>query len=264
VTSAPDSWQRVVLPHEHGGWAFLAEPIVLGFAVAPSESAPFLAVAAIAGFLARQPLVLALSDRRRGHRYPRTVTAERAFVLLALAGALSLALALLFAHGQFLAALGLAAPFAAAALALDLVRRSRALAAELAGALAMGGTAAAIAMAAGWSLPSALGLWGAWAARAVSSIAYVRSRLRLERGEPAHQAWALAAQALAMLWIGALIVAGLAPRLAGLARILLAFRAAHGLSPSRIPMKTWQLGVSEIVFGLITVAAIAVGMAKGW
>ena len=264
MTSAPDSWRRVVVPHEHGGWAFLAEPIVLGFAVAPSASAPWIALAAIAAFLARQPLVLALSDRRRGHRYPRTVTAERAFVLLALAGALALALALLFAHGPLLAAVGLAVPLAAAALGLDLSRRSRELAAELAGALAMGGTAAAMAMAAGWNLTSALGLWGAWAARAVSSIAYVRARLRLERGEPAHEIWVILLHALTMIWIGALILAGLAPRLAGLAMILLAFRAAHGLSPSRIPMKTWQLGVSEIVLGLITVAAIAVGMAKGW
>jgi hypothetical protein len=29
-------------------------------------------------------------------------------------------------------------------------------------------------------------------------------------------------------------------------------------------MKTWQLGLTEIAFGLITVMAIAVGMKQGW
>jgi YwiC-like protein len=253
-----------VLPHEHGGWAFLAEPIVLGFAVAPSAAAPFIALAAIAAFLARQPLVLALADRRRGTRYPRTIAAERAFVILALAGVTSLAIAVFLADGPMLAAVGLAVPLGAIALALDLARKSRALAGELCGAVAMGATVAILATAAGWSLVPALGLWGAWAARAISSVAYVRSRLRLDRGEPAHEGWVYAAQALALVWIGALVMAGLAPRLAVAAMILLAFRAAHGLSSSRVPMTTWQLGITEIGVGLITVFAIAVGMARGW
>jgi hypothetical protein len=155
---------------------------------------------------------------------------------------------------------GLAAPLGALALAFDLSRRSRALAAELSGALAIGATAAAIALAGMWSLAPALGLWGVMAARSASSIAYVRARLRLERGEPAHRAAALAAQMVAVLAVTALAVARLAPWLAVAAFGVLGLRAALGLSPWRIRMKTWQLGLTEIGFGALVVAAVVGGM----
>jgi hypothetical protein len=263
VAESPESWRRVVIPHEHGGWAFLAEPLVLGNLVAFSGSGLLIAVAATAAFLARQPLVLWVSDRRRGRRYPRTVVAERAFTVLMMAAAAALAGAVVLARGPLLFAVTRAAPLAAAALAFDLSRRSRALAAELMGSLALAGSAAAIALAGGWEVAPALGLWGVLAARGVSSIAYVRARLRLERGEPAPIALALTAQALAVAGIAALAQAGPAPRLAVAALVLLALRAAVGLSPWRVRMTTMQLGISEIVFGALTIAATAVGLLWG-
>ena len=65
-------WRPVALPAEHGGWGFLAEPVVLGLVLAPSAAGLCLALAALAAFLARHPLRLALIDRRKGVRYPRT------------------------------------------------------------------------------------------------------------------------------------------------------------------------------------------------
>ena len=257
---APHAWRRVVMPHEHGGWSFLAEPLALGNLVAPSPAGTLIALAALAAFLARQPLVLAISDRRRGHRYARTVTAERAFALLALIAAASLAGAVALGRGRLLVAVGLAAPLAALALAFDLSRRSRALAAELSGAMAIGSTVAAIALSGTWRLAPALGLWGVLAARSVSSIAYVRARLRLERGEPDHRAVVLATQIAAVLAVTALAVAHLAPWLSVAAFGVLGLRAALGLSPWRIPLQTWQLGLTEIGFGALTVAAVIVGI----
>jgi len=248
------------MPHEHGGWSFLLEPLVLGNLAAPSLAGTLISVAALAAFLARQPLVLAVSDRRRGHRYPRTETAERAFAVLAVIAAAALAGAVVLGRGRLLVAVGLAAPLGALALGFDLSRRSRALAAELSGALAIGATAAAIALAGAWMPAPALGLWGVMAARSSSSIAYVRARLRLERGEPAHIVAALAAQLVAVLAVAAMAAARLAPWLAVAAFGVLGLRAALGLSPWRIPMKTWQLGLAEIGFGLIVVAAVVVGI----
>jgi hypothetical protein len=45
--------------------------------------------------------------------------------------------------------------------------------------------------------------------------------------------------------------------------VLLAARAVHGLSPLRPRWRAVQLGVSEVVFGLATVLAVAVGLRLG-
>ena len=109
------TWRRVVLPTEHGGWAFLAEPMLLGLLLAPSWSGALLATAALAAFLSRQPLRTVLLDRRRGKRHPRTGVAERALAVGALVAAGAIAGAVLRAEGPFLPALGLALPLAATA-----------------------------------------------------------------------------------------------------------------------------------------------------
>jgi hypothetical protein len=259
----PASWRRVVMPAEHGGWAFLGEPILLGLLVAPTWAGVLVALAAIAGFLARQPLKLFLGDRRRGRHYPRTAAAERAFAAVAVAGALALAGALLLARGAVLVPLGLAAPIAALALAADLSQRSRELAAEIAGALALAAVAAAIPLAAGHALAPALGLWGMLAARVATSVPFVRARLRLDRGQPAPVAAALAAQAAGLVAVGGLVRSGVlgGPALAAMA--VLALRAAFGLSPWRPRMSIPRFGVTEVVFGLIVVALTGVGAHLG-
>jgi len=55
----------------------LGAPILLGLWVAPSVAGAWLSLAALAAFLTRQPLKLALGDRRRGKRFPRTIWADR-------------------------------------------------------------------------------------------------------------------------------------------------------------------------------------------
>ncbi len=251
----------MLVPAEHGGWAFLAEPIVLGLLVACSTAGLLLAAAAVSAFLARQPLRLFLSDRRRSRRYARTVVAERAFAACAVTGALALAGAVLLARGPALLALGLAAPLAASALALDLARRSRELAAELAAALALAAVAPAIALAGGRAVGPALGLWLILAARIVPSVLYVRARLRMERGEPAAIAPALVAHAVALAGALSLASRGLMPWLGAGAIALLGLRAVYGLSRLRPWLTTRQLGVSEVVFGALAVLAIAAGVA---
>src|SRR4051794_26497589 len=89
------SLQRVLIPSEHGGWGFLFEPILLGLLVAPSWVGLALALAAVSAFLVRHPLKLALADRRRGKRYPRTVVAEKLALGLGILAALLLTAALL-------------------------------------------------------------------------------------------------------------------------------------------------------------------------
>ncbi len=260
---ARNLWRHVAVPAEHGSWEFLAEPILLGLLVAPSAAGALVAVAALAVFLARRPLQIAVTDRRRGKRYPRTPLAERLLAACALASALAFAGALLLARRPFLLPVGLATPVAAVAVAFDLAQRPRALAPEIAGTLALAAASSAIALAGGWSTAPALALWAIVAARTLPSILYVRARLRLGRSAPADVTGALVAHAGAIALAAALAWLRLAPWLAAAAMAVLALRAAWGLSPWRAAMKTWQLGLTEIGFGLATVLAVAAGVAWG-
>jgi len=254
-------WRRVVLPPEHGGWSFLAEPIALGLAVEPSMSGGLIALSAMAAFLARQPLKQAVADRRHGRRYTRTGQAERALAVLALGSASALAGGVLLARGPALVAIGLAAPLATAALAFDLARRGRALAAEMMAPLALGAVAAAIALAGGWAPAPALGLWGIMAARGAPTVLYVRARLRLDRGEPAALVGVISAHVAAVAAVAWLVAGGVAPGLAIAGSAILCVRAVHGLSPWRPRLRPAWLGVTETVFGAINVIATAVGAA---
>jgi len=253
------SLRRIVLPAEHGGWAFLGEPILLGLAIAPSPAGLMVALAVFAGFLARQPLKWWLGDVRRGRHYPRTALARRAFAVLAVAAAGALAAAVLLARGPVLFAVALATPLAATALAFDLSLRGREAAAELVAPLALAAVAPAIALAAGWDRPAAFGLWGVLAARVVPSIVYVRARLRLDRGEPAGIVTALALHVAGVGAVALLAAAGLAPWLSVGAMAVLLARAAWQLSPGRPRLSIPMFGVTEVLSGLLVVLATALG-----
>jgi len=252
-------WRQVALPNEHGAWAFLAEPVALGLLVAGSITGLLLALAATAGFLARRPLLLMVADRREGRRHPRTSAAEGMLALCTTAGATALVAALLRAPRPVLLTLLPAAPAALLAIRLDLDRRSRQLTTELAGALSLSLVAPAILLAGGRSTGAALGLWAVLAVRIVTSIFYVRARLRLERGVPAGVATALAVHGGGLLLTLGLAALGLAPRLAAGAVLLLGLRAVHGLSARRWRTSVRMIGVGEVLFGGVTILALAAG-----
>ena len=249
----------VVLPTEHGSWSFLAEPVLLGMLVAFSWPGVLVAAGAVAAFLARQPLRLWAGDLRRGRTYPRTSLAGAAFAIFGTASVAALATAWWMTNGSFWPALAGAAPLAAVAMWFDIGKRSREMVAELAGAVALGALASAIALAGGMRLEMAMMLWAVLALRTVPTILFVRARLRLERGQRARLGPPLVAHVVAVAAITVIVYGGFAPRFATWAMVLLALRAALGLSPLRPRWKTWQLGVSEVAFGLVTVACVAWG-----
>jgi hypothetical protein len=205
-----------------------------------------------------------MGDRSRGRRYPRTVAAERAFAVLMCFAVAALAAAFTFARGNMLPALGPAVPFAVLALALEWTGHPRAWPAELAAPLALGAVPAAMALAQGWPVPAALGLWGALATRIVPTVPYIRARVRLDRGERTTLVWPLMLQLAGILWAAWLARQHVAPRLVIVAAVLLALRAAYGLSPWRPRSRVMVLGLTEVAFGLATVALIAMGVVRDW
>lgn len=254
-------WRSVALPVEHGAWGFLLEPALLGLLVAASWAGVALVLAALAALLLQTPLSLALTDARRGKRYPRTSLAWRFAAaygtLLVAAGSAALVLA---GTAAILLPVAIAAPLAGLQLWLDARGRARELLPEAAGAVAMGSLAASVALAGGWSLLPALGLWGLLALRAVPAIVYVRGRLRLERGQ------AFDRRPSALLHLAAVAIVSVAAALgavswvAALPYAVLTARAARGLAPDRAPVTAKVVGFREIGFGVMTAVLVAVGV----
>jgi hypothetical protein len=256
-------WKAVALPVEHGGWSFLLEPVILGFALVPSRAGACLAMAALAAFLTRHPLRLLAIDYRKHVRYPRTALAER-FVLGygALAGVFVTA-ALGLTATTFIPAVAAAAPFALIALALDLTGRGREAIAELSGSVALGASACAIILAGGGSPEVAWIVWLLQSLRAVTAILYVRARLRHERAGDASVGSVAAAHGAALALVVGLAWAGLTPRLAVVAFLLLLARAANGLLRPATGIRPQMVGVQEVVFGIATLVLLVTGFRLG-
>lgn len=261
MTAAPAVKLRsVALPAEHGGWGFVLEPILLGLLVAPSLAGLLLGIGIFGMFMARHPLKLVAADRKRGRRFARTGMAER-FVLiyggLAVFGVISSALV---GGLAVLLPLVLASPLMLVTLYYDFTNRSRDLLPELAGPVGLAAVSSSIALAGGWTFGPALALWLIQAARALPSVLYVRARLKLEHGKGANRALPVIAQAVGLLLVLGVVLAGVAPLLAVAALAVLLARAWVGLY-RRVPKPAKVIGIREMIFGFGTALLAALGYA---
>lgn len=250
--------RSVALPAEHGGWGFITEPLILGLLLAASGSGLSLAVAFMALFLLHQPLKISIKDRLKGRITERTQLAQR-FVLIYGGVALIFGvLALLMAQDyRFLLPLALGTPLVIIQNIYDARNQSRNLVAEMSGALALATTAPALLLLGDWALLDAFMVWLILASRTVTSIDYVRSKLRLERDKPA-QIWLTYALHLgAVVMFGLLALGDLVPVAALLAMILLLIRALLTLRKEAVKPKV--VGFRELGLGLVTVILVALG-----
>ncbi|MGQ9548594.1 MAG: YwiC-like family protein [Roseiflexus sp.] len=264
ATTGPVRLRLIALPVEHGGWGFLGAPVVLGLWVAPSIAGVWLGLAALGAFLVRQPLKLALGDRQRGKRYPRTVWAERFVALYGVVALITFVIAWLTTAHPFWFPLLLAAPFAIVQLRYDLLKQSRSPLAEICGANALGALAPAIALCGGWRMIPALLLWFLLALKATSAIIYVRARIRLARGISAARVPVYLTHAVALALVVGLAAVDLVPWLSGAAFGVLLLRAVLGLLPRSLETPTPVVGVQDLGMSLLTVTCIAVGFLMGW
>jgi hypothetical protein len=257
VTARKVNLRSIALPAEHGGWGFLIEPMLLGLLVAPTWQSVVLCVSMFGFFLVHQPVKLAVKDHQKGRRIERTLYAERFAIGYALVGILALLVVVFNSDLVFLVPLTAALPLVVVQLYYDAQNRSRATTSEIAGAIALGSTATAIALIGGMDMLPALILWVLLAARVVPAIIYVRARLRLEKGKAWEALPVWASHAAAFGLIIALVVAGLTTWWAVLAIAILTFRALKGISKYRQPVKPSQVGFSEMGLGFLTAVLYA-------
>ncbi|GAB4521976.1 MAG: hypothetical protein OHK0046_33970 [Anaerolineae bacterium] len=250
----------MALPAEHGAWGFLLEPIALGLLLAFSPSAILLSLAMLAAFLVHQPLKITLKDLAKQRFTPRTAIAMR-FALLYGGTALICLVPVILVNGTaFLLPLLLASPLIFVQQRHDVRNQSRTLAAEMSGSLALGATAAALVMLSDWAWAASLLLWGILALRTITSILYVRGKLRLERDKPVQWRGIVAAHALALVLAAAWVVANVVPLSVLLGVLLLTMRAIHGLQARR-NVKAARVGVGEMLIGLLYIVLVALGYA---
>lgn len=249
--------RTVAVPTEHGAWGFLLEPALLALLLAPTWSGLSLALAALALVLTQHPLTLYFKDRNRGVRAPRTALAQQV-ALAYLAVALVLVLPLLLnLTPELLLWISIGGLLALIQLRRTLMGQHRTLLAEIAGAVALGALAPLMLALADWPLLQCTAVWLVLAARTVTSILYIRVRLRQSRGQATEAGWMWAAHGMALVLIAVLAFAQLLPWTALLALLLLLARAIHGLREQ--PIRAQVLGIREMIFGVVVVLLVASG-----
>jgi hypothetical protein len=253
--------RSVAFPTEHGGWGFTFEPILLGLLVTPTATGWELGVAATAVFLARRPVKLFATDLVRRRWLDRSTTALSVavlYVLLAAAGAVG---AFVTRKGPFWWPLLAAVPFALVSLRADAYSKNRGLVPQLAGAIAMGSTAAAITMGGGLDWVVSFGLWGVLAARDVAAIVLARGMVRRFKEKDVAHRPILLIQVAAILATLCLVLAGAAPWLSVVAMVLLG--AVSVVSLHRPPVPAKRVGWTQMAVGMMVVLVTAVGVRLG-
>lgn len=250
--------RSVAVPSEHGGWSLTLEPVLLGLLVAPSWPGVLLGVLALLGFLVRTPAKYVFGDRLRGRRTERAQQARKVLgieVLITLG--LGIVIVVLAEH-SFIWPLVAAAPLVVVEFWFDVRSRSRRLAPELAGTVAVGSVAASVALLGGTPLLIALGLWLAVAARAFAAVFFVRLQLRRAKQQPFSIPGSDFAQLVAVAsmtagvglkttnWVGVIAIAVVA--------------VVHVLLARRPPPSAQMVGAQQVVLGLFVVLTVGLGV----
>lgn len=252
------SFRSVALPAEHGSWSLVLEPIVLGLAVAFSWAGLLAAIGAFAFFLLNRPLKIVWTDYRRNRSYERTVKARQWAIVYGAVGIASFALCWLLAGARPFLPVLIAGPLLVLFVIYD-QRPARHWVAEVTAPVAFAAIVATIALAASWTMPAALALWGFVIARSVPAVLYIRSRLRLDREIPAGIGLTIGAHLLALGGVWLMVRPGWLPWTAIMATLLLLLRAAWGLSPIRRRTSVKRLGLSEMAIGFLVVLLVVAG-----
>lgn len=252
--------KSIALPAQHGVWGFWLEPSLAALIAAPSWAGLCLSLAALSALLLHHPLTVMLKDYRRRKRYARTMWAARFVLLYGGMALIGLLLAIHFAPHPFLPGLLLAVPFALLQIGFELRNQVRHALAEISGAIALAALAPSILLISGWEWSLAMGLWAVLVIRVVVSILYIRARLRLEKGKPAHAAVVLITHLIGLIGLTGLLVTSLSHWLNLIGGLVLLIRAGLGVSPFRTPTPAKVIGFREIAYGLIVALLAGIGM----
>jgi YwiC-like protein len=255
--------KHIALPTEHGGWGLLLEPLVAGLAIAFSASGAWIALMFVGAFLMRQPFKIYVLDRRGMRNDARAAITLRYLLMYATVLVAGMVGTAFTSSLKPLLPLIAVLPLAALQNYYDIFRRSRHLVSELAGAVAISSSSAAISLAGGRSTSLSVALWIVFAIRIIPSILYVRERLLLEKGKSFSAVRSNVAHALALVIVSTLAMSGLVTVLSVPVIIFMLYRSITGLSLQRTKLKAMQIGVREVIYGAALVFAVVMARLAG-
>jgi hypothetical protein len=255
--------KQLILPAEHGSWAWLLVPFLVGTAVAEFFTFPvwLVLLGGLAAFLLRQPATVWLRARQgRGRRSDEPI----ALRLMQLLGGIVLLCAVgLLLLGR-VALLWLVLPFALLLAAYLQAARSRqttrTLQMELVGAAGLALMAPAVMLAAiGTSYPTVWLVWGLMAAQNVLGVFYVRQRIADTHERPFNRQPLLWSHVLGLVVVCGTAVASLIPWLAVVPFVGFLLRAIWTAQQARPIANIKKFGFQEVGVELISGALIALG-----
>lgn len=261
VPSGPrrrSTWRTVALPAEHGGWGLTIEPVLLGLLVAPGRAGAAVGVAAVAAFLARTPVKLALGDLRRGRWLERSTAAATLAMVELVVIAAAVAAAVAWSDGRFWLPLVVVLPLLGTELAYDIRARGRRLVPELAGSVGIAGVVAMIVLADGHAATGAIALWAILAARAVTSIPFVREQVRRLHGRGGTGRELHLSDAVAL--VAAIAATVLEPAVVGGTAAVFAVVLLQRVSTLRPATRAVVLGLRQMALGLFVVLVTWLGV----
>jgi hypothetical protein len=247
-----------LLPTDHGSWAFVLEPVCLGFLVAFSPASVWLGLAVLFGFIARKPVKLALSAAPTTPALRHQARAISS--LLVLLSLIALGLAVTCSRPVILLPLALAMPGVWGFARQVIGGQTRSLPAELVGTGLCTLPLVSIALAAGWAWTPALSLGLINLARAWPTLLFVRALLRTSRGESGGKQVAIFVQLLAPATLALLVMTQQMPWPVVAINSVLSVRALLFLSGIFPAPSARRIGISEVVWGL----AYAIGAAVAY
>ena len=256
--------KSIALPLEHGAWGFLFEPLLAGLLIAPTLGGAFLSVFIVGAFLSRQPLKFVVGDYLQKKRLPRTRVALRWTLYFGGISAVGLVASIFTAKPESFVPLIISAPVVVYLILQDASRKSRETLPELLGASVLATSIASLSLAAGHGYAFAAAMWVIMLSRLIPSIAYVRNRLRLEKKKEYSIAVPVLGHIAAVIVLAGLYYAGYGSILTIAFAVFLLVRSATGLSSKRSKLTAKQLGVREVVYGVVYALTVVVGYYAGF
>ena len=178
-------------PKEHGAYAILGVPIVTALLIAePTLPGMFISIAAITGFLAHEPLLVAWGHR--GRRAQRTTPAAKKrltfLIAITVAGG---SLAFLLGDTSVRVALGACLLLAASSFIISANGKHRTLGGQIWGIVGLSAPCVPILIAGSQPLWQALEIWLLWLIGFASTTMAVRAVIAVQKRQPRTIHWAV-------------------------------------------------------------------------